>query len=190
MRDQGNPKIFAVLLEAQPNGDCHVPVINRRTRWRRPTSPQRCTYCSNRVDLIFQRLSVGDCVGSCDKAGNNRGQNGGSLDPGHVLSPCVSTARFNRAAHSLIPPFRLINRKSGSDAIFCTSAHRTALDHFDRVRLSTLAGSAVQRMIAANGSSWSVGIILRNRSALCARSRARVSANHHATSSNTAVKYM
>ena len=35
-------------------------------------------------------------------------------------------------------------------------------DHLDRVRLSHFVGSAVQRMIAANGSSLSNGQILRN----------------------------
>jgi hypothetical protein len=38
-------------------------------------------------------------------------------------------------------------------------------------------------MIAANGSSWSVGMILRSRSAFCARSKARFSAAHKATKS-------
>jgi hypothetical protein len=44
-------------------------------------------------------------------------------------------------------------------------AYRSTRDHFDLVRLSTFAGSAVQRMTAANGSSPSNGQILRNRSA-------------------------
>ena len=43
------------------------------------------------------------------------------------------------------------------------SAYRSTRDHFDRVRLSTFAGSAVQRMTAANGSSPANGQILRHR---------------------------
>src|SRR3984893_6960800 len=94
----------------------------------------------------------------------------------------------NRSAHRLIPPFRLINCTSDSDGVFCTRAYRNARDHLDRARLSTLAGSAVHWMMAANGSMWSDTQMFRNRSAFRARSRARFSAIHHATSSNTAVK--
>jgi hypothetical protein len=52
-----------------------------------------------------------------------------------------------------IPPLRLMNAVSGSERGLCPNAYRKTRDHFDRVRLSTLAGSEVQRMIAANGSS-------------------------------------
>src|ERR1700731_1437929 len=72
----------------------------------------------------------------------------------------------NRSAHRLIPPLRLINCTSDSDGVFCIRAYRSARDHLDRVRLSTFAGSAVQRMTAATGSSWSKGVIPRSRSAL------------------------
>src|ERR1700681_1972215 len=65
----------------------------------------------------------------------------------------------NRSAHRLIPPLRLINCTSDSDGVFCTRAYRRARDHLDRVRLSTLAGSAVQRITTANGSSFSNGLI-------------------------------
>src|ERR1700730_3236281 len=94
----------------------------------------------------------------------------------------------NRSAHQLIPPLRLINCTSDSDEVFCATAYRSTRVHLDRVLLSTFAGSAVERITAANGSSLSNGFTFRNRSAFCARSRARFSAIHHATSSNTAVK--
>jgi hypothetical protein len=55
----------------------------------------------------------------------------------------------NRPAHLLITPFRLMNRPSGASIGLCSSAYRRARDHLDRVRLSTFAGSAVQRMGAA-----------------------------------------
>src|ERR1700736_1759559 len=67
--------------------------------------------------------------------------------------PCRD-ARY-RSAHRLIPPSRLINCTSDSDGVFCTRAYRNARDHLDRMRLSTFAGFAVQRITAANGSMWS-----------------------------------
>src|ERR1700732_4942392 len=77
-----------------------------------------------------------------------------------------SRQRVNRDAQLLMPPFRLMNWSSGSEWHLYASAYRSTRDHLDRVRLSTFAGSAVQRMIAANGSSPSNGHILCNRSAL------------------------
>src|SRR5438094_3666603 len=94
----------------------------------------------------------------------------------------------NRPAQVLIPPLRLIKRSSGSEWFLYFSAYRSTRDHLDRVRLSTLPGSEVQRMTAANGSS----VLGKSRccscSALRARSRARSSAAHHATRSKTAVR--
>jgi hypothetical protein len=42
--------------------------------------------------------------------------------------------------------------KAASGSELVSAAYRNARDHFKRVRLSTFAGSEVQRMIAANGS--------------------------------------
>jgi hypothetical protein len=42
---------------------------------------------------------------------------------------------------------------SGSELGLYCAAYRSTRDHFDLVRLSTLPGSEVQRIIAANGSS-------------------------------------
>jgi Arabinose-binding domain of AraC transcription regulator, N-term len=61
----------------------------------------------------------------------------------------------------LSPPLRLMNRSNGSSIGLCSSTYRRTRDHLDRVRLSTFAGSAVQRMIAAKGSSRSDGLIFR-----------------------------
>src|ERR1700724_3251322 len=94
----------------------------------------------------------------------------------------------HRSAHRLIPPLRFMNLSSGSSIGLRDIAYLNARDHFDRVRLSTFAGFAVQRMMAANGSSSSNGVIFRNRSALRALSTARFSAVHQATRSKTAVK--
>jgi len=41
-----------------------------------------------------------------------------------------------------------MNVASGSALVLYSAAYRITRDHFDRVRLSTFAGSAVQRMIA------------------------------------------
>src|ERR1700730_17602167 len=100
----------------------------------------------------------------------------------------LSRQRVNRDAQLLMPPLRLMNASSGPGGDLYAKAYRRRRDHFDRVRLSTLAGSAVQRIIAANGSSSSHGHILCNRTALWERSRARWSAVHHATKSKTAVR--
>src|ERR1700737_5041131 len=89
----------------------------------------------------------------------------------------------NRSAHRLIPPLRFMNLSSGSSIGLRDIAYLNARDHFDRVRLSTFAGFAVQRMMAANGSSSSNGVIFRNRRALRALSTARFSAVHQATRS-------
>src|SRR5436190_22191717 len=67
----------------------------------------------------------------------------------------LSRQRVNRDAQLLMPPLRLMNWSSGSEFKLYLSAYRSTRDHFDRVRLATLAGSAVQRMTAANGSSSS-----------------------------------
>jgi hypothetical protein len=45
-----------------------------------------------------------------------------------------------------------MNLSSGSEWDLISSAYRNTRDHFDRVRLSTLAGSEVQKITAANGS--------------------------------------
>ena len=68
------------------------------------------------------------------------------------LKPLPSPRHLaNRVAQALIPPLRLINWSSGSEWHLYFIAYRNA-DHFDRVRLSTLAGSEVHKITAANGS--------------------------------------
>jgi hypothetical protein len=49
--------------------------------------------------------------------------------------------RTNLAAQSLIPPLRLMNFFNRSECGLYLSAYRRARDHFDRVRLSTLAST-------------------------------------------------
>jgi hypothetical protein len=61
----------------------------------------------------------------------------------------------DRAAHALMPPLRWMNWSSGSDSGLYPDAYRITRDHLLRVRLSAFIGSAVRRMIAANGSSRS-----------------------------------
>jgi hypothetical protein len=78
--------------------------------------------------------------------------------------------RVNRDANSLTPPSPLMNLSSGSEWALICSAYRNTRDHLDRVRLSTLAGSEVQRITAANGSSRSDGSMLCKRKAQRARS--------------------
>ena len=96
--------------------------------------------------------------------------------------------RVNRSAHLLIPPLRRMKAATGSELGLYSAAYRSTRDHFNRVRLSTFAGSEVQRMMAANGSSWSNGRTFCNHRAFWARSRARFSSDHHATKSKTAVR--
>jgi hypothetical protein len=65
-------------------------------------------------------------------------------------------SRFvKRPAQALMPPFRLMEWPSGSESGLYPAAHRRARLQSLRVRLSALAGSAVHRMTAANGSSRS-----------------------------------
>ena len=54
-----------------------------------------------------------------------------------------------------MPPFLRMNWPRGSESGLCVAVKRMTRDHLLRVRLSALAGSAVQRMMAANGSSRS-----------------------------------
>jgi hypothetical protein len=54
-----------------------------------------------------------------------------------------------------MPPLRLMNCSSASEAGLYTAAYRMTRDHLLRVRLSALAGSAVHRMMAANTFSRS-----------------------------------
>jgi hypothetical protein len=48
-----------------------------------------------------------------------------------------------------------MNVASGSAFDLYSIAYRRTRDHLDRVRLPTFLQSAVQKIIAANGSSWS-----------------------------------
>jgi hypothetical protein len=52
-----------------------------------------------------------------------------------------------------MPPFRRTNAASGSEYDLYSAAYRRTRDHLDRARLSTLLGSAVQKITIANGSS-------------------------------------
>jgi hypothetical protein len=64
------------------------------------------------------------------------------------------TRRENRSAQALMPPLPLMNWSSGSESgLYFT--YRMSRDHLPLVRLSAFAGSAVQVMMAANGSSRS-----------------------------------
>ena len=99
------------------------------------------------------------------------------------------TRRQNRAAHLLIPPFRLTNWSRGSESDLYAAAYRRTRDHLLRVRLSALAGSAVHRMIAANGSSRSDTSNRHRRTARRARSSPLPSAAHQETKPYTAIRY-
>jgi hypothetical protein len=61
--------------------------------------------------------------------------------------------REKRAAQALMPPLRLMNWPKTSESDLYAAAYRISRDHLLRVLLSALAGSAVHRMMAANGSS-------------------------------------
>jgi hypothetical protein len=63
--------------------------------------------------------------------------------------------RENRPAQALMPPLRRMNCARGSESGLYAAAYRRARLHLLRVRLSALAGSAVHRMMAANGPSRS-----------------------------------
>jgi hypothetical protein len=88
-----------------------------------------------------------------------------------------------------MPPLRLTNWSGGSESGLYAAAYLMMRDHLLRVRLSALAGSAVHRMIEANGSSRSDTSNRYKRSARRARSISRPSAVHQATRSYTAVRY-
>jgi hypothetical protein len=62
--------------------------------------------------------------------------------------------RANRAAHSLIPPLRLMKTRSGSSGDLHSAAKRSARDHLLRVRSSTLSGSDLHKMVAAKASGF------------------------------------
>jgi len=96
--------------------------------------------------------------------------------------------REKRAAHSLMPPLRLMNGSSGSESGLYAAAYRMTRDHLLLVRLSALARSAMHRMMAANGSSRSEISSLRKQTARRARLISWPSAAHHATKSYTAVR--
>jgi hypothetical protein len=78
-----------------------------------------------------------------------------------VLARCLEY----RATHELIPPLILRNLPNGSISSLRNAAYRIIRGRLLRVRLSTLCGSAVHRMMAANGSSLSDMSNSRDRSA-------------------------
>jgi hypothetical protein len=80
-----------------------------------------------------------------------------------------------------MPSLRRVNCSRGSKTGLWAATYLMRRDHLLRVRLSALAGSAVHRMTAANGSSRSETSNRRNRSAWQARSISRPSAVPHAT---------
>jgi hypothetical protein len=53
-----------------------------------------------------------------------------------------------------MPPLRRTNAASASELGLYSTAYRSTRDHLDRVRLSTFSESDVQKMMAANGSSF------------------------------------
>ncbi len=79
------------------------------------------------------------------------------------------------------PSLRLTNCSSGSESALHLAAYRITRDHLLRVRLSALAGSAVHRIMAANGSSRSDTSNRCRRRARQVRSTSRPSAVHQAT---------
>jgi hypothetical protein len=91
--------------------------------------------------------------------------------------------REKRAAHSLIPPLRRMNRSKGSESRLYTAAYLITRDHLLLVRLSAFSGSAVHRMTTANGSSRSNTSNRCKRRARRARSISWPSAVHQATRS-------
>jgi hypothetical protein len=101
------------------------------------------------------------------------------LRAGPTLYPAVLAEvprpdhRENRAAQALMPPLRLMNCTRGSESSLCAAAYRRTRDHLLLVRLSALAGSAVHRMTAANGSFRSDTFSRCKRSARRARSRSQ-----------------
>jgi hypothetical protein len=56
----------------------------------------------------------------------------------------------NRDAQLLMPRLRLMNASSGSGGDLYAKAYRRRRDHFDRVRLSTFAGSAAKPTLSIN----------------------------------------
>jgi hypothetical protein len=86
-------------------------------------------------------------------------QFGLSVETGNVqrkqFGPRRPRQRVNRPAQALFPPLRRMNVASGSAFVLYSIANRSTRDHLDRVRLPTFLQSAVQKIIAANGSSWS-----------------------------------
>jgi hypothetical protein len=84
--------------------------------------------------------------------------------PWRLAAPFRFTHLENRSAQALMPPLRRINCSSRSESGLYMPAYRMSRDHLLRVRLSALPGSAVQRMMAANGSSRSETSSRRERS--------------------------
>jgi len=79
----------------------------------------------------------------------------------------------NRPAQALMPPLCRMNWFRGSESGLYAAAYRITRLHLLLVRLSALLGSAVHRMMAANGSSRSETFNRCKRSARRARSRYR-----------------
>jgi len=79
-----------------------------------------------------------------------------------------------------MPPFLRMNLSSGSEYGLYIAAYLMTRLHLLRVRLSALAGSAVHRMTAANGSQM--------QGPACSVI-SRPSAVYHATRAYTAVRY-
>jgi hypothetical protein len=135
--------LIPVLEEAEPDYSLReallkskrLPIINSLKRSLQPNAFR--AFHRLRIQYILQQ-NLGRLVYSEDKSRDERS---------------CPEVQENRSAHSLIPPFRLTNRASGSEGSLCAKVYRRARDHLDRVRLSTFFGSAVQRITAANGSS-------------------------------------
>jgi len=88
----------------------------------------------------------------------------------------------SRLEHRLMPPCPLTNAASDFGGVLWSPAYRSSLDHLDRVRPSTFAGSAVQKIMMAVGSSAILIGSFANRRARRARefalfSRLQVAAN-------------
>jgi hypothetical protein len=156
-RDTGHPGPLTELLRTMEPLDRHMPhrqPISSRSQSTHPLIRQnmyRGRPPPYLTTVVVGASSISAMAGgdTATEASLRGGKGRLKQEPSEPCQGLLPRRRVNRAAHSLMPPLRLMNWSSGSAFGLYTATYRITRDHLLRVLLSALAGSAVRQMTDA-----------------------------------------
>jgi hypothetical protein len=167
-RATGHPGRLTELLHTMMPLDRHTPHRQPISSESRSTDPlMRQNMYRGRPPRYLTTVVVGASSisamvggGTATEASLRGGKGRLKQEPSEPCQGLLPRRRVNRAAHSLMPPLRLMNWSSGSAFGLYTATYRITRDHLLRVLLSALAGSdepmheARMRKIGSTGQEW------------------------------------